>query len=510
MQFLFCVIINYYLFRYQELLSQRKLLDREEQEPVQTKSLEERPSRHRSLSVSVSDEVNAALLEIDLILDIEEEQYDRHNPSLSTLKIEEKRNRSSNKDGPSIVSPLTRSISSENSRASTPIIAECNPRISSPINKNIKDIIDQMQRRSLTPSPPLSPRSPIDNSANIKDIINKLQSTPNHPTTDNLPLTRSTLSSERISIFTDNSKKEVKKDVHHKIKKIKSPFLAKDYQTNEPLVHPRQLKRSVSHGDMVRVIDEENDSAVDKISSDTVLLTEVTENTQDSVLSHDNQVTDEQVMTITLLDDNEKIEEDELLDNEVCPEINENDDFGQISVFGEATEFMQKSFLRRPLRRAGGPMERKRVARRTTPPSSMSMEGKDETQECNVGSSDVVMSEDELELTLTNSSVATPTDKIRSKSTLPNHSLSMNAPNPRVQSQAKNLSRRAIKSVGDHYEIDKESVTKEPSLIEQSSELTMGVSIDGLYHINYQLRHSMDVDTSDRFVNEKIVYYYCT
>ena len=40
--------------------------------------------------------------------------------------------------------------------------------------------------------------------------------------------------------------------------------------------------------------------------------------------------------------------------------------------------------------------------------------------------------------------------------------------------------------------------TEEVSSVEQSSELTMGVSIDGLYHLNYQLRHSIDVEGSDR------------
>ena len=129
-------------------------------------------------------------------------------------------------------------------------------------------------------------------------------------------------------------------------------------------------------------------------------------------------------------------------------------------------------------------MERKCVTRRTTPPASLPPI-----------TDNHLSSEEELDVVLVEGEgQATPTqDEGRSKSTLPTHSQSLNEPHPRVQPQA--VSRREIKSVGDHYEIG--GVSEEPPLIEESSEFTMGVSVDSLYHLNYQLRHSMSIESSE-------------
>ncbi len=475
-----CVMNTFHiLFRWKELLKQHRLviaLERLKRVQSPEKQARESPkmqtSRPKSSPISVSDEVHAALLEIDLILDNEEEQY----------------NKQIDKEDNSLINSPPRTTES-----SSPINLTKATTTVPPLNKNIKDIINQIKRRSHSPSPPPSPLLPSDNTfsnANIKNIINKLQSSPNTSTTTNVPpLSRNSLASERISVFLEDRQKEkgdVKQHILPKVKKIESPFLTKD---NKPSVAPRHMKRSVSQGDIVQQIEEETeDTIADKTVSD-IVLRETPHSLQDDDKSHDNHVTEDQVMTISC--DNEK---DELLSNEICPEGNDEGD-----VFTEETEFMQKSVLRRPLKRAGGPMERKFVPRRSTLPSSLTV-GNDDSQ---LASTEVILLEDELELTSPNN--VTPTEAIRSKSTLPSHSQSLNTHNPRLKSSSKNKLRREIKSVGDNYEIDKEIVSKELPVIEQSSEFTTGVSIEGLYHINYQLRHSIDIDSSDRFVIHVLV-----
>ena len=137
-------------------------------------------------------------------------------------------------------------------------------------------------------------------------------------------------------------------------------------------------------------------------------------------------------------------------------------------------------------------MERKHVARRTTPPQTTPPASLPPITDNHLSS------EEELDVVLIEGEVqATPTKgEGRSKSTLPTHSQSLNEPHPRVQAQS--VPRREIRSVGDRYEIeDKGDVAGEPPLMEESSEFTMGVSVDSLYHLNYQFRHSMDIESSE-------------
>lgn len=419
---------------------------------------------------SVCDEVNAALLDFDLMLDEEMKKAE-----ITT---------SNSKDQLLLLqSPEPTSSSSSLASGSSSSVLSGPVRTHPALKRNVKDLITQIQRSSVTPSPPLSPTSPpviLPTSANVKNIINKMQTSPTSPIPDKTsPVIRKSLASDRISRFLDNdniSEKEKAPVVAITINKIQSPFLMMEntlLTTKNTSVVPltkhqqfkKSLKRSKSYDDLVQEkVEEEVTQDINTVEQDM------------TGLDH-NHVTNDQLL------------------------LQDEDDHCQVFDFdkGDYNEETNLLSCRRPLRRAGGPMKRKYVAKRTTPPpdslttpplTTLSPVSLIEVKESLQSSS-----EDEG---LT--SFESDLDKEgRSRSAVPVHTQSLNV--PKEQRSKGTSPRREIKSVGDNYEIDKENdnVTQHSGghLVEESHEFTAGISVDSLDHLNYQWRHSME--PSDRY-----------
>ena len=495
---------------------------------------------------SMTEEVNAALFEFDQMLDNHIEALVLPEHTRGGVSTGDDHTRNSHHE--LSVSPLP--ASSVNSSSSDISLTHPSP---SPQNSivfvqpkgNVKGIINQMHLRSVSPSPPTSPSSPkplpldiIHSKANVKDLVNQIQhkSVPRSTSTSPHPPSSSrSLASERISRFLEENNKrsmvETTKDKSVNIGKIRSPFLSDNKQIAPPPTMIKPLKKSMSHDDILQETEpcdsqvlngekshDKKEDTVSKCASHP----EISE-----CESHDNHMTNKDQMNTlnksgssSILSGNASVELSRSHDNILVPtsdlQPEEKNDAGvdtdpvdketfepndQSEVFSSPSD---ASKSKRPLRRAGGPMERKFVTRRT-PRSSLSGTCNVKEGGGEIGDNDKVkdFSDEEMEVGLPFNPETTHAKEVRSKSALPSHSQSLNVPNPRLQSQASTKSRREIRSVGDTGEVvtrgdgqPEEEVERELPF-QQSSELTMDMSMDTFYHLNYQLRHSIDCDSSD-------------
>lgn len=397
---------------------------------------------------SMVDEVNAMLMEFDLMLagiepdktaptiQFESQSEGVINTDNSTLSIntdEEARLISPDLiDRFSLSSDTSPTPSPENLHVPTikhsrsSLSSDTTPLENSPTSQNVKKLIAQMQHRSTSPSPtPLSPHL-SSNTSSPHNLHN------------------------RVSLrFSENggTQDHEERKFSLPVGRIKSPFL--DNKTGPSTSKKPSAK---SYDSQLTVVDN---------------------------ASHTNESHDSHV-----------IKQDQ---------ISKNDEPSVSDRLKTAPLVQKKPVRKRPLQRAGGPMERKVISRKLYPVATPLTDQLKEVGVSDGKQNDEIddilpddLSDEELDVPL-------PNEDHQSRTSLPSHTQSMHVHNPRNQSHSSTSKhRREIRSVGDTYELDEESnyeILDESHL--QSTELTEGMSPDALYHLNYQMRHSTHYGSSD-------------
>ena len=409
---------------------------------------------------SMVDEVNAMLMEFDLMLagiepdittptiQFESQSEGVVNTDNSTLSIntdEEVRLTSPDLiDRFSLSSDTSPTPSPENLHVPTTkysrssLSSDTIPLENSPTSQNVKKLIAQMQQRSTSPSPtPLSPHL----SSNTSSSPHNLHS--------------------RVSLrFSENggTQDHEERKFSLPVGRIKSPFL--DNKTGPSTSKKPSAKSHDSHLTVVNNASHTNES-------------------------HDSHV----------------IKHDQISKNEE-PSVGDR--------LKTAPLVQKKPVRKRPLQRAGGPMERKVISRKLYPVATPLTDQLKEVGVSDCKRNDEIddilpdyLSDEELDVSL-------PNEDHQSRTSLPSHTQSMHVHNPRNQSHSSTSKhRREIRSVGDTYELDEESnyeILDESHL--ESTELTEGMSPDALYHLNYQMRHSTHYGSSDSAGRYACTYVY--